>query len=122
MNQTPFSPSCSASRTSRIRCASVVLVDVHARPDDVEKLVLRDDAAAVLDEVQEELEGLRREVQILRAVQQTALSAIEGKIPEPKNLERQDTPAIAASADLQDFVRPASRPCRNARSYYACSG
>jgi hypothetical protein len=85
-----------------------VFCDVHARPDAVEQLLLLDDPASVLDEVEQQFERLGWEVEVLRAVKKAALRAVEGKVAEPKNFERleHDPPQIRAR---QRFLRTSSR-------------
>jgi hypothetical protein len=55
-----------------------VFCDAHTRPDTVEQLLLPDDPAAVLDEVQQQFERFGREVEVRRAVKKAALCAVEG--------------------------------------------
>jgi hypothetical protein len=97
-----------------------VFCDVDPGPNRVEELFLFDHPAPVLDEVHQELERLWWEVDIQRAAKEAALGAVEGKVAEPKNLVRlrHETPRMTASSVvLQNFVRPASRLHRRARSY-----
>ena len=62
-----------------------VFHDVHVWPDGLEQFVLRDDSSSVPKEVQQQLERLRRQVDVLTGSEQTALGPVQREVAEPKD-------------------------------------
>jgi hypothetical protein len=61
-----------------------VLDDVHVWPDSLEQLILGEDSTSVLEEMLQELESLRRKVDVFAGAEQAALGPVQHEIAEPK--------------------------------------
>ena len=95
-----------------------VLDDVHVRPDSLEQFILGEDSTSVLEEMQQELECLRRKIDVFARAEQAALGPVQHEIAEPKYWklphESAAAPApIVSSAIRQRVVKTSA--CRRSR-------
>src|SRR5262249_54586408 len=92
-----------------------VFHDVHVWPEGLEELVLRDDASAVPNEVQQQLERLRRQVDVLSGSEQTALGPVKGEVAEPNDRDLLHEPGGCFGGSVSSAIRQRVVKTRDAR-------
>lgn len=61
-----------------------ILNDVHVAPYSVEEFILGEDSPSVLEEIPQQLEGLRRKIDVLAQAQQAPLGPVQHELAKPE--------------------------------------